>query len=300
MVLLLKKPLTFAVIGGDMRQAKLAEMLYADGHYIYTYALEKAEMLPSVIKKSDLQQALYPADCVILPLPISGKAGFVNTPVSKEICSLDEVFKSLRPNQLVCAGIVDEECRKKAQSYGLSIIDYYAREELMIANAVCTSEGAIAIAMDNTAITLCSAKILIIGFGRIGKVLSNSLHMLGADVYVSARSHADRAWIKAYGCKPLNTYALTGLLSDFDIIINTVPATVIDENLLREVKRSCLLLDLASKPGGIDFSAAAGLGLHAIWALSLPGEAAPITSGASIRDTIYNILHEEEEKVEQC
>lgn len=295
----MKNPLTFAVIGGDMRQAKLAEMLSADGHIVYTFALEKADMLPAVVKTTELQQTLFPADCVILPLPVSGKAGFVNTPVSKEICSLDEIFTELKPNQLVCAGLVDEACRKKAKSHGVSVIDYYAREELMIANAVCTAEGAIAIAMDNTAITLCGSKILVTGFGRIGKVLSNRLQLLGADVSVSARTHADRAWIKAYGYKPLNTGALSGLLSGFDIIVNTVPAPVIDENLLLEVKKNCLLLDLASKPGGIDFSAAARLGLHAIWALSLPGEAAPISSGAAIRDTIYNILHEEEVKIER-
>ncbi len=292
----MKTPLTFAVVGGDMRQAKLAEMLSADGHFVYAYALEKADMSSSAVIKTGLQQALCAADCVILPLPVSGKAGFVNTPVSKEICSLDEVFSRIRPNQLVCAGRVDDNCKKIASAYGVRVIDYYAREELMVANALCTAEGAIAIAMDNTAITLCSAKILVIGFGRIGKLLSNRLHGLGADVYVSARSHADHAWIRAYGFKPLHTYRLGGLLSDFDVIINTVPATVLDENLLREVKKNSLLLDLASKPGGIDFASAAGLGLHVIWALSLPGEAAPITSGAIIRDTIYNILREEEEE----
>jgi dipicolinate synthase subunit A len=47
-----------------------------------------------------------------------------------------------------------------------------------------------------------------------------------------------------------------------------------------------------SVSGGLDFPAAAKLGIKAIWALSLPGEVAPVTSGAIIRDTIYNILRE--------
>ena len=293
----MKKQLNFAVIGGDMRQAKLAEMLSADGHSVYTFALEKAEMLPDIKQKTSLQEALCPADCVVLPLPVTGKAGFLNTPLSGEICPLDEVFSALRPNQLICAGRIGDDCRKAAEKYGLNIVDYFTREELAVANAICTAEGAIALAMDNTAITLCSANILIIGFGRIGKVISHRLHGLGANVFVSARKHSDHAWIKAYGCKPLNTMALGGKISDFNVIINTVPAPVLDENLLLEIRKDCLCMDLASKPGGIDFSAAARLGLHAIWALSLPGEAAPITSGAIIRDTIYNILHEEEEKL---
>ncbi len=292
----MKKQLNFAVIGGDMRQAKLAEMLSADGHCVGAFALEKAEMQPAIKRYISLQEALCPADCIVLPLPVTGKAGFLNTPLSGEVCSLDEIFSAVRPNQLICAGRIGEDCRKAAEKYGLKIVDYFTREELAVANAICTAEGAIAIAMDNTAITICDARILVIGFGRIGKVLAHRLHGLGANVFVSARSYSDRAWIKAYGYKPMNTLALSGKLSDFDIIINTVPAPILDENLLLQVSKDCLCMDLASKPGGIDFSAAARLGLHAIWALSLPGEAAPITSGAIIRDTIYNILHEEEEK----
>jgi dipicolinate synthase subunit A len=51
-------------------------------------------------------------------------------------------------------------------------------------------------------------------------------------------------------------------------------------------------MDLASKPGGMDFAAASRLGLKAMWALSLPGEIAPETSGENIKNTLYNILSE--------
>lgn len=290
-----KKTITFAVIGGDLRQAKMAEMLARDGHRVLAFALEKAEMPPCVKQVSDLKDAVCPAQCIILPLPVTGKAGYLNTPLSGEVCPLDEIFRLIRHEQIVCAGRVQGDAREVADRYGIEITDYFAREELAILNAVCTAEGAIAIAMDNTAITLCNAKVLVLGFGRIGKILAHRLRGLGADVHVSARSHADRAWIKAYGYKPMNTYDLGGKLKDFDVIINTIPAPVVTEELLMEVDKNCLLLDLASKPGGIDFSAAARLGLRAIWALSLPGEVAPVTSGDIIRETIYNILHEKEE-----
>ena len=71
-----------------------------------------------------------------------------------------------------------------------------------------------------------------------------------------------------------------------------MPARVLGESRLSKLKHGCLCLDLASKPGGMDFSAASKLGVKAVWALSLPGEVAPVTSGAIIRDTIYNILKE--------
>ena len=42
----------------------------------------------------------------------------------------------------------------------------------------------------------------------------------------------------------------------------------------------------------MDLDAASQLGVKVIWALSLPGKVAPVTSGKIIRDTIYNILNE--------
>jgi dipicolinate synthase subunit A len=115
---------------------------------------------------------------------------------------------------------------------------------------------------------------------------------MGARVAVSARNHGDAAWIGALGYEALDTGALEGHLSEFDAVINTVPAPVMGEKRLGELKRGTLCMDLASKPGGLDFTAAGRLGIRAVWALSLPGEVAPVSAGRIIRDTIYNILGE--------
>jgi dipicolinate synthase subunit A len=165
---------------------------------------------------------------------------------------------------------------------------------LAVLNAVATAEGAIQLAMEETAITICRAKVLVIGFGRIGKILAHRLKGLGAHVTVAARSYADFAWIRAYGYENANTLSLEGTLGRYDIVINTVPARVLGEERLRELSKDCLCMDLASKPGGMDFAAASKLGIKAIWALSLPGEVAPITSGSIIKEAIYNIIAEQE------
>lgn len=77
-------------------------------------------------------------------------------------------------------------------------------------------------------------------------------------------------------------------------MINTVPSLVLGAADLAELPADCLLLDLASKPGGIDFDAAAALGRRAIWALSLPGKVAPVSAAGALRESIYTILQEEE------
>ena len=59
---------------------------------------------------------------------------------------------------------------------------------------------------------------------------------------------------------------------------------------LAALKERALVIDLASRPGGVDMDAAAALGVRVIWALSLPGKVAPVTSGRYIKDTIYHIM----------
>ncbi len=284
----------FAVIGGDMRHVKLAELLFLDGHKVSSFAMDKIRLNPGIDLSNTSEEAALDADCVILPLPINGKDGMLNAPLSTSSYFIENILNSLSASQLVCAGRVEDRIYELSQAKGLTLIDYFAREELAVANAVATAEGAIQLAMEETAITLCCARCLVIGFGRIGKLLAHRLRGLGAFVSVSSRRFSDMAWCRAYGYEALSTENLEGHLRNFDLIINTVPARVLDAGRLAQISPGCLCMDLASKPGGMDFAAAASLGLKAIWALSLPGEVAPVTSGIIIRDTIYNILRERE------
>jgi dipicolinate synthase subunit A len=282
----------FAVIGGDMRQAKLAEMLAADGHLVSTFAIDKLRLENGVTQQDSVREAVEGADCVILPLPVTSREGMLNAPLGSGIHTIYEIFAALRPNQIVCAGRVDEQTAKIAEEAGIELIDYLKREELAVSNAVAAAEGAIQLIMEETAITVCHAKCLVIGFGRIGKILCHRLRGLGAYVTATARKVEDLAWIRAYGYEACETDKIDGTLGNYDVIVNTVPARILGEERLREVRRGALCLDLASKPGGIDFSAASKMGVKAVWALSLPGEVAAETSGKIIRDTIYNILSE--------
>lgn len=286
----MKHTMNVWVIGGDLRQAKLAQLLHNDGHTVHTYALENApDAEPE--RSADLTKA-YLADCVVLPLPVTGDKGMLNAPLAAQEVSLKRVFEALHPGQILCAGKVDAQTRAMAWERSLSIYDYFAREELAVANAVPTVEGAVQIAMEELPVTLHGARVLVIGYGQLGKLLAHRLHALGAHVSVSARRWADLAWIEAFGYGVEQTDRLEGWLCGYDLIVNTVPTLVLGAERLRELKPDCLVIDLASKPGGVDMEAARQLGVHVIWALSLPGKVAPITAGKAILNTIYNILRE--------
>lgn len=284
----------FAVIGGDGRSAYLRPLLLHGGHEVREYALQRADEISGSYRAASVIEAASGADCVILPLPLTGDGGALNALLDDRSIPLEEVWAGIRPGTLVCAGLVSERDLDSARGFGHELIDYYQREELTVSNAVATTEGALSLVMSETPATLWRSRALVIGFGRIGKLLAHRLRGLCAEVSVSARSHADFAWINAYGYKALDTRSLSGELGDFDIVLNTVPALILNETLLCELKPGVLCVDLASKPGGIDFSAASAAGVRAIWALGLPGETAPLSSAGFILDAVYNILDEKQ------
>lgn len=276
----------FAVVGGDMRQVWLARLLRDGGHTVRCAGLERGET-----ECQPLSKALDGAGYVILPLP-AGAGETVNAPLADSPILFEELCPLIKPGQTVLAGKVEGKLPKLLQEGGIRCVDYFAREELTVRNAASTAEGAVEILMREMPVTLLGTRVLIIGFGRIGKLLALRLNLLGARVTVSARKPEDMAWIECLGLERADTRRLSGNLSGYAAVVNTVPALVLDETLLAQIDEGCLCLDLASKPGGMDFGAAQRLGVRAIWALSLPGQVAPVSSGAAIRDAIYNIINE--------
>lgn len=276
------------VVGGDPRQAALARLLADDGHTVHTFAMERGEG----VRCQPSLEGIALADCVILPLPAVGEGGRLNAPMCGDPPRLETVLDVLVPGQLLCAGMVSAQLRTMAEERGLLLRDYFAREELAILNAVPTAEGAIQIAMEELPITLHEARVLVVGFGRVGRALAQRLAALGARVTVAARRYESLAWAQASGYGTEQTGQLAGWLCGYDLVVNTVPALVLGEAELADLKPDCLVLDLASKPGGVDLEAARRLGRTVIWALSLPGKVAPVTAGAAIKNTIYHMLHE--------
>ena len=174
---------------------------------------------------------------------------------------------------------------------------YARREEYQIAIARLTAEGAIALLRPETG--LSGAHILLLGYGRIARLLARELQKAGALVTAAARSGEQRAWAEAEGIEALPLDALSGALDRFDVIIGTIPAPVLPRALLQKLPGGALIIDLASLPGGTDFAAAEELGLHTEHALALPGRCAPQTAGALIAQTVLTILEERGEYAER-
>ena len=236
----------------------------------------------------DLNRAAS-CEVVVLPLPLCGDEGVLNC--EGEPIPTTELFRRLRPEQRILAGQVKPQQYREAEQYGLKPEDYFLREEVTVANAAVTAEAALQVAMERLERTLLGVECLVLGFGRIGKLLSHRLDGLGARVTATARTAEDLAWIRAFGWEALRTDALDGALGRFPVVFNTIPASVLEEALLRQLPDSCLCIDLASRRG-IDPEAAERLGVTVVWARSLPGRLKPRAAAEILRNAICAILME--------
>ena len=284
----------FAIIGGDLRTINLAVMLAKEQNQVYVYGLEKAEELKNIkniTQCESIKKTIQEVEIVIGPIPFSSNGKTINMPFSDKEISIREMMHVINAKVLIAGGIAPEVYEMANDEY-IEIIDIMKREELAVLNTIATAEGTIQVAIENTNKIIHGSEILILGFGRIGKVLARKLAGLSAKVTCAARKDEDLAWIQAYGHKATNINSLGENLKLYDIIINTVPHIILNEERLKYIKKDCLLIDLASNPGGIDKKAVKDNKLKFVWALSLPGKVAPITTAEFIKDTIYNIIKE--------
>ena len=282
-----------SIVGGDLRIIRLIEMLIADGYKVYTYGLEMSEELlqMDVEMCSTIEETVSYSKVVVGPIPLSSDRKNVSTPFSKVKLPLEDLLKVLKDKKLI-AGNILEFFKEQLEKEEISYIDLIKREEFSVLNAIATAEGTLQIAMEETQKTVHGSKVLVMGFGRIGKILAKMLDGIGAKVSCEARKDDDLAWIKAYGYEPIDLDKLNENLSKFDIIINTIPFQILNEERLNLVKKDVVLIDLASNPGGVDRKVAKEKELKLIWALSLPGKVAPITSAEFIKEVLYHVLEE--------
>ena len=240
----------FAVIGSDARQLAAGRALARAG-----YAVEGPEEI-----------AL--ADYILLPLPLDA----ARTPLA-------ELLRAAKPGALALGGKLSAQARQIAAEAGVELVDYFAREELILCNAIPTAEGCIGILMAERMRTLWNSAILLAGFGPVGQALGVRLAALGAQVTVAARRPAQRALAESFSLRAVDLARLEQTAPAFDTVVNTIPAPVLTEAVLAALRPGSLIVDLASKPGGTDFAAARRLGHRAIHALSLPAACAPETAG---------------------
>lgn len=258
-------------VGGDRRAFWTVEYLRKNGLDIHCHGVPDVEEEPLPERIS----------CLFLPMPFTDPRD-----------TLEQVLPLLQEESIVVGGSLGE-CAEKIRALGANVIDLHGTEPLTTLNAVATAEGAVALLILESEITLWESEVLVIGAGRIGMLLAERLRDLGARVTVSARSRRDIAKIRALGMRTERTGNFEKSMGEYDFVINTVPAPVLENHHLQELKKSCILLELASYPGGFSMEDCKKLGLKGIRGGGLPGRFSPKTAGELYGEALLEVCKKE-------
>ena len=182
-------------------------------------------------------------------------------------------------------------------------LDYCKNENFAEKNGILTAEGALWLAQNHLERALYRSRVLVCGYGRIGRVLSGLLLAHGADVTVCSRSALSKTQALFAGARHTD---FSGLVQpgNYDLVYNTVPHMIFTKRELQALRRDTVLVDLASFPGGVELGVpvlgicygcqlmAHTLGITVVDGRNLPGRTAPETAGALIGETVAEMIEE--------
>ena len=204
---------------------------------------------------------------LLLPVPSFDPGGTVKGGIL-----LEDLLLQFRTDVTVIGGNLSHPALT-----GYKTIDLLQNPFYVAQNAAITAHCALGLILPALPVTLNRQEVLLIGAGRIAKCMAGLFSRLGATVTVAARKDSDRAMAEALGYR--STSPDTWTLSGFRVIINTVPAPLLDSG---DCSTDAFLLDLASVRGIT--------GDRVNWARGLPGVCAPETSGQLIAETVLRLI----------
>ncbi len=287
----MKNNARLAVIGGDYRMLSCAKFMSRLGYEVSVFGYENYNGDFENLYMSDtLSDCIENSDILILPLPYSDAQGFIKSAYSHKRITLAEILKICTSGKKIFGGCLDENFINECRKLNITAVDYYKREELKVLNAIPTAEGAIAIAILETDITLHECECAVLSFGCVGRATARALNSLGSIVTVVARSATALSKAESLGYKSKHISDICAALKGKKLIFNGIPDKVITESVLKELDKNTIIIDLASKPGGVDLKEAEKYGIRVISALSLPSKYAPVTAGKYLAKTIDHIL----------
>ncbi len=272
------------VLGGDKRQLYLAKKMKNKGFNVEIYGFSDVTSKFNV--SESLKEGMQKNDVVILPMPVTKNNVSLNAPLNDFYISLEEIYSNINENHFFFGGLFNEDFCKKTKK----IYDYGKNEALLLKNAFLTAEATLEIIISSTPYSIFCSDVLILGYGRIGKALSEILKNLGANVTACMRKETDFAMCDLKNISTMEYKFLKEKIKNYKTIVNTVPSIVIDVETAKNISKDAIVIDVSSKEGGCDYNALKNNNIKYIHALGLPGKVSPETSGNIIFEIILKQL----------
>lgn len=251
----------FLVLGEEKRQHYLSELLKQQGH--------------EVRQAEDYVPGYHHG--ILLPVPQSAMY-------------LEKIAHKLQRGQLVYGCNFPKELMEECEKRGVRFVDYMKQEGIASRNAVATAEGAIVEALKAGCTGIQGSFIMVVGYGTCGAALADKLLAWKAHVIVVDRKEKKREMAKANGCQAISFSEIFEKIGMCDLVFNTVPAMVLTDKELCCVGKEAVIIDIASRPGGVDYEYCQQERICANLCLGLPGKYAPKSAASILMEVIMKTI----------
>ena len=265
------------LVGGDRRALKLAQLLQKDGFAVETAGLKEGDT-------NDIH--IHQADAVLFPYPFSVKAGYVPT-LTDERIQPEAILSCMKKNALILSGAGLEGY---VPQHSFQLMRYTDAMAFEMRNAELSAEAAVCEAMLHGRLALMDMNVLVTGYGLFGRALAVKMRRLGASVWIAARREQQRRQAEEDGMHSASFQELETLIPQMDMILNTVPAPVLNERHLKLIPRGCWLMEMASAPYGFDQEMAKSMGISCELLPGLPARYSPDSAAKILHDAVVELL----------
>lgn len=277
------------ILGGDKRYYEIIRDFKNKNYNVDMVGYINEFAGTSSINYDDINIKKY--DLILFP--ISGVGNDFIIKGEKKFKVEADLLKDVKENCLIFSGI-KTNCLEEMMKYCKKNINFLMNDESVIKeNSIITVEGIISDIITNTDITINKSKVLVIGYGNIGSYLTKVLNDLKALVSVSVILDKDKNSLDKLNINSVYSNDISSMckvISESDIIINTVPSLVLNEYYINYMKSNCYVLDIASYPHGIDQEALNNRNIKNKIYLGIPSIVAPKTAGKILSKKIDSVV----------
>jgi dipicolinate synthase subunit A len=285
------------VVGGDERQLEVIDRLHELDAIVKAVGFELEQERTTHIHKTLLTvDECASVDVLVLPVTGMSETGEVESKYGRfPIHFRPQHISALPQHAKIYSGFASEYMRNMCTQAAIPYVEMLKRNDLAIFNSIPTAEGAVAMAIEHTNVTIHASKATVLGFGRVGMTLARLLKAMGAIVSTGVRFPEQFARAYEMGLDPFYTNDWYDRLKECDLLFNTIPSMIISAKVIAAMCPHTVIIDLATKPGGTDFRFAEKRQIKALQAPGLPGIVAPKTAGNMFASTLCQLISEDME-----
>ncbi|MDA8352363.1 MAG: dipicolinate synthase subunit DpsA [Firmicutes bacterium] len=285
-------------IGGDARQLEVIKNCIEGKARVSLIGFDNLQSpFSGAVNRELTENLLKTTDILILPILGTDEEGFVDSIfTTKKLVLTERHIASLPHHVTIFSGIAKSYLKDLSEKYSIRLVELLKRDDVAIYNSIPTVEGALMMAIQNTNITIHGSTCAVLGLGRVGMTLGRTLTALGAQVKMGVHRPDQAARAEEMGLKAFFTKDIHDQVDDVELLFNTVPSLIVTEEVLNRMSHNTVIIDLASKPGGVDFLHAEKRGIKALLAPSLPGIVASKSAGRILAQTIIRLVAEQHEE----